>query len=58
MNKGVHAYCVLLEIDVDQKILFGKKSLCFNLNPAKLSQTFFLTIKRMNGAEKVWCHIV
>ena len=49
MNKGAHAYCLLLEIDVNQTILFGKKFLCFNLNPAKPSQTFFLTINGMNG---------
>ena len=52
MNEGVHAYCLLLEIDVDQSKLLGGKSLCFNLNPAKPSQNFFLTMRGMNESGK------
>ena len=43
-----------MEIDVGQTKLFGKKSSCFNLNPVKPNQTFFLIMNVMDGAEKVF----
>ena len=51
INEGVHAYFLLMEIDVGQTKLFGKKSLCPNLNPIKPSQTFF---KQWNGWSWKW----
>ena len=47
----MHAYFLLIVIDVGQTKLFGKKLLCFNLNPIKPSQTFF---KQWNGWSWKW----
>ena len=47
MTEGVNAYCLLLELAVDQTKL--EEIIVLNLDLAKPSEVFFLTMNRMNG---------